>query len=503
MKKQVLLAAIIAVPLVLMGAGMITVEKVVNLGPPVNTPADEFAPSFTADGKVMVFNSKRGGKYQDIFFCFFENGKWSNPEPAKAINSPFNDETPYITPDGGFIFFSSDRDGSREMPPDAMGQIKVSYDIYVSKNDNGKWARPIPLPGKINTHHHERSPFLSPDLLTLYYTTWPFGDPTKAFIAKALYKNGEFTDAVPLMPPINTGNQELGATVAPDGKGLFFSSRRPGGYGGWDLYFAAMEGGKFGNPVNLGPGINSPENDLHLSLAGNKIYFCSNRKGGYGMYDVYEAVFSLEDRSLKFIVRDKKTGKPLTVDMGLATRVKKGEGETLTYELRKRTDEKGEASVTYDPLVKELDVAVNEPGYFPLFRTVDVPSAKGKPQILELIPIEKEASFDIHSIHFDFESAKIKPESFRYLNALTEYLKKSPTLRFEIIGHTDMHGTDEFNDKLSLDRAQAVKNYLTAKGLDEKRFTVKGAGKRQPKVKGTGPGPDEQNRRTEFRLLEK
>ncbi|MCP4763249.1 MAG: OmpA family protein, partial [archaeon] len=83
-----------------------------------------------------------------------------------------------------------------------------------------------------------------------------------------------------------------------------------------------------------------------------------------------------------------------------------------------------------------------------------------------------------------------------------DYLSKNSELRFEIIGHTDLHGTEEFNDKLSLERAQAVKDYLAGRGLDEKRFIVKGAGESQPIVPKIGQEFDEKNRRTEFKLLD-
>lgn len=482
------------------------VENIVNMGASINTPFDDFAPSFTADGKTMVFNSKRSGEaYQNIYLCRNEDGKWSEPRGINEINSPYNDETPFITPDGAFIFFASDRDGSLEMPADAAGKIRVSYDLYVSQNIGGRWQRPIRLPGTVNTVHHERSPSLSRDLSTLYYTTWPFGTIDRAYIMSAEYRDetgdGSFVNARPMPSPINIGEQDISLTPAPDGKGFFFSSRRPGGYGGWDLYFAPFENGRFGSPVNLGPGINSNSNDVHLSIIGPSLFFCSNRQGGMGLYDIYTSTI-VKTEPLKIIVRDKKTGKPVETELNLFTRVEREGDEPMTAELKKKTDTKGEAEITYNPAVKTIDLNISEKGYMPLFKTIDLAKARGVPQLIELLPVEKEARFDIHAIHFAFESARIKPESIPYLDALAEYLKKSPALRFQVIGHTDLHGTDEFNNKLSLERARAVKAYLVDKGIDASRLTIRGAGKTEPKVGKTGPEFDEQNRRTEFRLLQ-
>ncbi len=485
-------------------AQTIHVDKVVNIGPPVNSAEADFAPTFTSDGKTLVFNSKRGrSHYQDIYISHLEDGAWTDPRPMYEINSNYNDESPYITPDGSFIFFSSDRDGSFEMPANEKGEVRVSFDLYVSRNINGKWDYPIKVPGTVNTVHHERAPSLSLDSKTLYYTSMPFGDVSRARIMKAEYAGGEFINPVPLPAPVNINAQDTGFIPSPDGKGFYFSSRREGGFGGWDLYFVEYGNGIFGEPVNLGGKINSAKNEINLSLIGGSIFFCSDRPGGYGSYDVYSSGISVEDDSLKIIVRDKKTKKPLSTEMTISTKVKESEDRTVTYEIKKKTNENGEASVKHNPLVTDLDIEINEEGYLPMFERLNIPSLKGGPGIIELVPVEKEASFDVHSIFFDFESSRITPESYPYLDALAGYLKKHPSIRFEIIGHTDLHGTDEFNDKLSLERAKAVRDYLAGKGIDGKRFEVRGAGKRQPLIPQSGPGFDEKNRRTEFRVLEK
>ncbi|MDY6933835.1 MAG: OmpA family protein [Spirochaetota bacterium] len=483
---------------------VISVDKISNIGSPINTMSDDFSPSLTADEKIIVFNSKReNSRYQDLYISYFNNDGWSNPEPLTALNSLYNDETPYITLDGAFIFFSSDRDGSYEMPANSYGQIKVSYDLYVSKNVNGKWANPIKIPGTVNGVHHERSPSLSMDSNTLYYTTWPFGDISKAKIMSAKYVNGEFINSTPMPSPINMNTQDIGLIPSLDGKGFYFSSSRPGGYGGWDLYYINYQNGKFGKTVNLGPEINSEYNETHLSIINESLYFCSNRQNGYGLYDIYSSNITKDDLALNFFVRDKKTQKPSSVQMHISTRIKESEDKSVTYEIKKQTDTNGEAIVEYQPQAKKLDVFISEDGYLPLFKSIDIPETKGETQLLELVPIEKEASFEIHAIHFDFESSRIKPESFPYLNALVEYLRKNPTLRFEIIGHTDLHGSHKFNNKLSMRRAQAVTNYLVARGLDGNRFIVRGAGKTKPLIPKLGAGYDEKNRRTEFKLLNK
>ena len=113
----------------------------------------------------------------------------------------------------------------------------------------------------------------------------------------------------------------------------------------------------------------------------------------------------------------------------------------------------------------------------------------------------RETSFETRAIHFDYDKADIKKESYAYLDALALFLKENSDVRIEIIGHTDLHGSDEHNNRLSLERAESVKKYLTGKGLDAGRFRTSGAGKKQPVVNRTGKGFDELNRRTEFKII--
>jgi outer membrane protein OmpA-like peptidoglycan-associated protein len=377
-----------------------------NLGAPVNSAVNDFAPALGPDGSYMIFNSNRGGTYQDLYISHFKDGAWQTPRPLTRLNSPYNDESPFLSSDGKILIFSSDRDGSYELPKNENGQIKVSFDLYWSSLADGEWTVPERLPGEVNTASHEKSPSLSRDGKTLYYCVWPFGDITRATMMTAVYRDDGFRDTKPMPGPFNSGYRDLALIPAEDLDGFFFSSIRPDTLGQFDIYFVSYKNGVFGQPVNLGEKINSTESDIYLSRADQRYFITSNRLGGKGLFDIYSAfIFS------------------------------------------------------------------------------------------------RAANFETRAILFDFDKSVIKSESYPYLDALAKFLKSHGDIGLEIIGHTDLHGTDEYNNRLSLDRAESVKKYLSGKGLDAARFSISGAGKTRPVVNRTGEGYDELNRRTEFRIL--
>jgi hypothetical protein len=268
-----------------------------NLGSPVNSEQNDFAPTVSPDGSFMIFNSNRNGKYQDLYITYFKDGAWSDPEPLAGLNSPYNDETPFLSADGTILLFSSDRDGSIEMPKNNLNQIKVSFDLYWSKRVNGVWSSPEPIPGNVNTMYHEKTPSLSKDGKTLYYCMWPFGDMNKTVLMKAEYRNGKFVNPKPMPAPFNTGYQDVALIPAEDLNGFFFASNRPDSIGMFDIYFVSYKNGKFGIPSNLGDKVNSSASEIYLTRADQRYFICSNREGGMGLFYHYSAyVFSKDTK---------------------------------------------------------------------------------------------------------------------------------------------------------------------------------------------------------------
>ena len=106
----------------------------------------------------------------------------------------------------------------------------------------------------------------------------------------------------------------------------------------------------------------------------------------------------------------------------------------------------------------------------------------------------------MNNVFFDFDKTELKPESFVELDKLVSYLQQN-TIRIEVGGHTDNQGSDEYNDRLSENRAKAVYDYLVQKGIPANRLQYKGYGMRVPVADNATEEGRSANRRTEFKII--
>ncbi len=263
-------------------------QKPEKLKGSINTNLNEFGISLTDDGNVLYFYSKRENSiYTDLYKSIRKGDKWQQGEEIENLNSNYDDQSPFILNQEEGIIFSSNRDGSIEFQL-SNGKIGVSRDLYFSKKINSSWSKPTALPITVNTEEIEENPFLFDN--RLYFTRYPFGQVSEADIFVSVYRNKIWEKATSLPDPINTVYSEIAATISKDGKTIYFSSNRPGGFGGYDLYKSTLlANGDFSEPINLGPDINTAGDEAFYLEAddGLTFYFC--RKSGHD-YDIYSIV---------------------------------------------------------------------------------------------------------------------------------------------------------------------------------------------------------------------
>ncbi|TES90930.1 MAG: T9SS type A sorting domain-containing protein [Candidatus Cloacimonadota bacterium] len=195
------------------------------------------------------------------------------------INTSYLEDGNSISQDSSKLYLSSDR-------PGGLGGADVWVSEYV-----GGWQVPVNLGGNVNTVSDEYEPSISSDRTKLYFSSYRSGGYGVSDIYVSEYVGGVWQPAVNLGPNINTADNEGCPSVSTDGSKLFFVSDRPGGYGWTDIWFAESSGDSWMLPVNLGDSINSPDNDLTpcISNDGLKLYFASTRAGGYGEFDIWQS----------------------------------------------------------------------------------------------------------------------------------------------------------------------------------------------------------------------
>ena len=497
-----------------------------NLTTRINTAGDDYAPSITRDGSTAVFNSQMPGeKSHNIFICKNKNGLWGDPYPIFAINSDANDETPFISADGRTIIFSSDRPGGVSSSATSDGRKRITFDLYISRLVSGKWTEPELLKGRVNTYMNERAPGLSADGETLYFTRWPYNNPARAKIYSAKLDGGEFKDVKELPASINSGNYEIGFRPSYKSGRYYFASRRPGGSGGWDIYYTTKSGNNFTNPVNAGKEINTSYDDMYYSESEKNTILSSNKAGGYGKFDLYSSIPSAgvsvpvikeaaQNRQsvLNITAIDKTDGKVLKNSLFRITLM--GEREKESVSLRRieiKTGYKGSFilypkddadSIVIEPLSKgyqncpvKVNISPGETMNIKLYvKKKSGKDTKNGDCIDAVIknPLvkggdEKPVQPFLKTVYFKFNSHDVPLEYIPGIHRLVELMRNDPELTIIISGYTDPAGPAEVNDRLSMKRAQSVARLIRSLDIPESRITVEWFGETRASSGKSGP----------------
>lgn len=157
------------------------------------------------------------------------------------------------------------------------------------------------------------------------------------------------------------------------------------------------------------------------------------------------------------------------------------------------------------PLGAEHTISASANKFFPIYETLDLRFAKENETItkdLYLAPIVVGAHVRLNNIFFEMASTNLDPKSYHDLDKVAEMLSEYATMKIEIGGHTDNVGKEAYNQKLSENRAKAVKDYITSKGIDASRVTYKGYGESSPVAENKTEEGKAKNRRVEFTILE-
>ncbi|PJA09601.1 MAG: hypothetical protein COX70_01355 [Flavobacteriales bacterium CG_4_10_14_0_2_um_filter_32_8] len=376
--------------------------KIENLGNAINSRGGDYAPSISADGRTMIFTSRRsdtkGGEvdkagdfkyFEDIYISIWDSidNSWGKARPIEGnLNTEGHDACLSISPDGNSIYIYRNDGGA------------YIGDIFVSKKSlsSGSWGLPVPLEKPINTSYFESSACLSADGNKLYFVSEREGKKSDAQGKGDIYVSERLTrttwsEPKNLGPIINTPDDEISVFIHPDGKTLFFSSKGHLSIGGLDIFMSKLQDdGSWSKPENLGYPINTIDDDVHfiLSLDGKTAYYSAVKGEGLGERDIYKI-----DLSEYPILADGVTTN-LSILKGVITN---GENKVeANIEFKNETgaiagktvsNESGNYFITLAG-GHTYSITINASGYQPLAEKVELPLGKGTTFI-------KENSFDL------------------------------------------------------------------------------------------------------------
>lgn len=390
-------------------------QVVKNVGPDINSADPEYAPVFAKN--ELIFTSKRkddkkekintwDGKYfESMYVSKMENGKFSAPRrftfpdlDGHSKFSKYNESSVSISLDGSSLF------------------IYRAGDIFiVPANDRTK--KPEKLSKAINMARYQNHATITKDNSTIYFSS----ESKEGFGGTDIFKSvknaqGEWSEAELLDSTINTMFNEDAPFISEDGT-LYFSSNGHPGYGGYDIYKTRFENGHWSKPENLGQPVNSPGQDIFLSLVNNtEGYYSSARTGGYGDLDIY------------------------TVDLNPQIK-----NDTVS-----------------DPLL-----ALKHPEQKK--ENVKSPLPDSTNQYLTNEALEK-IGWNYTALYFNYNEFTLRKDAFAALDHNIEIMKKNKKIMIGIAGYSDARGPEKYNAHLSANRAQTVKQYILSKGIERNRI---------------------------------
>jgi len=266
----------------------VTIE---NMGESVNSKYSEYVPVISMDESSMMFTSRRpgstGGKidpygryFEDVYITTQSKNVWSNAELVGSNINTENHDASVGLSADGFTLITY-----------KTNEAGTGGDLYWSLLDGDTWQKPTKFPDGINTQHIEPSASYSPDMAELYFSSdRPGGLGGKDIYSVRRLPNGEWGLPKNLGPSINSGYDQDAPFIHPDNQTLYFSSKGKESMGGYDIFKATKNlDGTWSEVQNLGYPINTADDDLYfvLSADGKRGYLSSSRKGGYGEQDIY------------------------------------------------------------------------------------------------------------------------------------------------------------------------------------------------------------------------
>jgi outer membrane protein OmpA-like peptidoglycan-associated protein len=416
--------------------------------------------SISADGTTMLlFKSGMINKAEK------QSKGWSEvTELPQAVNSASWQADAMISSDGKALIFASTREGGMNKVTNINelngyhGDNVHPTDIYVSLlNEQGEWGEPINLGSTINTQFCDRSPFLHPDMKTLYFSSDGHGGLGKLDV----FKSTRLADTC------------------------------------WTCW---------SEPVNMGKEINTEESDwgYRISTDGQKAYFSKSNSPAESE-DIYWLNLPkyLQPNMVATITGTlvDKDNHPVSAD------IRWEDLETGKNVGQSKSDPVNGNFFIVLPLGKIYGYFVDKQEYFPISNSIDLRKGNKPVDIEEKIDmttfkqmVEQGTAVPVNNLFFNFSESSLLPYSIPELKRVAKIIKANG-LRVEVSGHTDNVGDNAKNQVLSEQRAVAVKDLLIKEGCNKDLIVTVGYGDTRPVASNTTEPGRSKNRRVELRFM--
>jgi OmpA-OmpF porin, OOP family len=486
-----------------------------NLGKLVNSDASELCPVITPDGKTLYFvragHPKNLGydirnEDQDIWYSERNpDGSWGE---AKNIGPPMNDEL-----SNALLGITADNTQALVLGY-YHNDIRTKNGFSLVEKTKTGWSTPIGL--EIEGYDSlykggQLAASLSSDGKTILLSIAmdAEGKNYDVFVSHKIPGPGVDWSQFKPLRGINTTDDEVTPFLAADGRTLYFSSDRPGGYGSFDMYFSKRLDDtweKWSEPVNMGSSINTPYGDVYFTIPASEeyAYFVSSTETAQD--DIFRVRIENHNQDPMVLVYGKilnsETKEPLDI-------------EVLVEELPK-SNKTSITSIKTDPQTENYTVILlkgkqygfrpkEQQGYWSCSEYLDMRESKEYKELhkeLYITPLFLPGKPIPLNVFFDFDTDSLRVESYPEMERLYTILQDDPKMTIQISGHTDSLGSLDYDLHLSTNRARAVQKYLVKRGISAKRLVVKGFGPSKPIDTNATEEGRQRNRRVEFIALQ-
>lgn len=478
----------------------------------VNSKQSEYGSGFFQSKYIIISSRKIGGiggekdpltgEPHTQIYCSTIRGNGNLDRPllfSRILNTVDTEGTIAFTPDQKTAYYTR-----------ASKDDTTIFRMFraTDKKIQGNWDNPKAIHFNSDEYSVE-NPWISWNGKQLYFASNMPGSLGGFDIYVAdINEDGSVGEPVNLGPEVNTAEDEKFPYIDKKNKYLYFSSKGHNTMGGYDVFRVRKVNDNYVRPLNLGSSINTPQDEIAFMFANEKRgYVTSSKTSGEGGNDVYKFTIDYKKQILNGVVVDAETKKLLP---NAQVEVVDADGNVIGT---KKVGSDAKFTFYVDPY-ESYTITTKKEGFIDNVKVEETNSAVERyfnvtvemdPVSAEIVEVDGKSMIMIENIYFDFDRATIKPESKISLNKIVKVLNDNPDMRIEVNAHTDIRGSDYYNLQLSKRRAASTMKYLIQSGIASNRLISQGYGEKEPIIdcmsKECTDAEHELNRRIEFVIM--